>query len=284
MTPTITTAQTRRRRRLDSVNAASRGSSRASSRSVLRSGCHERRPLALVTGATSGIGLAVAHDLAHDHDLILLARTASDLEDLARLLHRETGCLVTTCAVDLTLDTDLAQAIAELGVESLDVLVHSAGVEGPGVVEGLSPARWRDVLDLDLVAVAHLTSLLLPAVRDAQGLVVFINSGAGQHSWPGQALYSAAKHGLVALADALREEERGQVRVTSIYPGRVDTPMQKRLHRHAAPLTSSGRRRPYRARDHMRPGSVASCVRLAVSMPHDTIVEDLSVRPEKAGR
>ena len=94
MNPTITTAQTRRRRRLDSVNAASRGSSRASSRSVLRSGRHERRPLALVTGATSGIGLAVAHDL--DHDLILLARTASDLEDLARLLHRETGCLVTT--------------------------------------------------------------------------------------------------------------------------------------------------------------------------------------------
>ena len=189
------------------------------------SGRHQRRPLALVTGATSGIGLAVARDLAADHDLVLLARTTTDLEELASVLGEETGSRVRTCAVDLTDDEALAVAVGELNLTRLDVLVNSAGVEAAGALEELSPAQWRSVLDLDLVAVAHLTGLLLPALRETRGLVVMINSGAGLRAWPRQALYCAAKAGLKALADALREEERSRVRVTSIYPGRVDTPI-----------------------------------------------------------
>lgn len=103
------------------------------------SGRHQLRPLALVTGATSGIGLAVAHDLAADHDLVLLARTAADLDELAAVLGEETGARVSTCAVDLTDDEALAVAIDELGLTQLDVLVNSAGVEAAGPVEELSP-------------------------------------------------------------------------------------------------------------------------------------------------
>lgn len=153
------------------------------------SGRHQRRPTALVTGATSGIGLAVTRDLATDHDLILLARTATDLDELASVLGEDSGAGVRTCAVDLTDDEALAAAIGELDLADLDVLVNSAGVESSGPVEELSPTRWRDVLDLDLVSVAHLTGLLLPALRQARGLVVMINSGAGLRARPGQALY-----------------------------------------------------------------------------------------------
>ena len=93
------------------------------------------------------------------------------------------------------------------------------------------------------------------ALRATRGLVVMINSGAGLRTWPGHTLYSAAKAGLKALADGLREEERGVVRVTSIFPGSVDTPMQHRVQ--------AARGGEYRAEDHMSPGSVAAAVRLA---------------------
>ena len=172
-------------------------------------GRHQRRHMALVTGATSGIGLAIAQNLALDHDLVLMARNASHLDELAAVLSEENGTRVRTCAVDLTDDEAVAMAVGDLRLRSLDILVHSAGVESSAPIASLTPAQWREVLDLDLVAVAHLTSLVLPALRATRGLVVMINSSAGLRTWPGHTLYSAAKAGLKALADGLREEERG---------------------------------------------------------------------------
>ncbi|WP_366179795.1 SDR family oxidoreductase [Actinomyces timonensis] len=236
-------------------------------------GRHQRRPIAVVTGATSGIGLAIARDLSRDHDLILMARTRSDLDDLAVALRQHAGTRVRAVAVDLTDDDALAREVASLGLPRLDVLVHSAGVEAPGRVGDLEPSQWRSALDLDLVAVAHLTKLLLPALRVRKGLVVMINSGAGHRSFAGQALYCAAKHGLRALADCLREEERGDLRVTTIYPGRVDTPLLKRLQ--------DGAGEEYRPAEYMTPDSVASAVRVAVDMPQGAAVEDLMVRPSQ---
>ena len=189
------------------------------------SGRHQRRPIALITGATSGIGLAVARDLARDHNLILLARSINDLEELALALEEESQTAVLICPVDLTDDTALARLINRIDIESLDVLVHSAGMEAPGAVDKITPTRWRAVLNLNLVAAAYLTNLLLPALREARGLTVFINSGAGVNPRSGNALYSASKAGPKSFADTLRQEEAGKVRVTSIYPGRVDTPM-----------------------------------------------------------
>jgi len=122
----------------------------------------------------------------------------------------------------------------------------------------------RAVLTLTLVAAASLTSLLLPALREAHGLAVFINSGAGVSPRSGNALYSASKAGLKSLADTLRQEEAGKVRVTSIYPGRVDTPMQERMHAfNAARMRTEGimATPAYRAADHMAPQSVAAAGR-----------------------
>ena len=221
-------------------------------------------PIALVTGATSGIGLATVQALASDHHIIALARNQQRLDDLVASLPSAQAV-----SVDLSDAEAVAEAVNELGLERLDVLVNS---------EELSVAQWRQVLDLDLVAPAQLTTLLLPALRKAHGLVVMINSGAGTRVWPGQSLYCAAKHGLRALADALREEERGRIRVTTIYPGRTDTAMQQRLHNLGA-TAGSGKGGDYCAADHMQAASVAKAIRLAVDMPLDATIEDLHIRP-----
>ncbi len=82
------------------------------------------------------------------------------------------------------------------------------------------------------MAPAELTRLLLPQLRAARGHVVFVNSGAGLRANPEWGAYAASKHGLKALADALRGEEADHgVRVTSVYPGRTATPMQEKVHR-----------------------------------------------------
>lgn len=230
-------------------------------------------PIALVTGATSGIGLATVQALASDHHIIALARNQQRLDDLVASLPSAQAV-----SVDLSDAEAVAEAVNELGLERLDVLVNSAGVEAAGRLEELSVSQWHQVLDLDLVAPAQLTTLLLPALRKAHGLVVMLNSGAGTRVWPGQGLYCAAKHGLRALADALREEERGRIRVTTIYPGRTDTAMQQRLHNLGA-TAGSGKGRDYCAADHMQAASVAKAIRLAVDMPLDATIEDLHIRP-----
>src|SRR5690606_14659866 len=109
--------------------------------------------------------------------------------------------------------------------DRLDSLLHVAGVVELGAVGDLTPAVWQETLAANLVAPAELTRLLLPRLRAARGHVVFVNSGAGLAAHPRWSAYAASKHGLRALADALRGEEREHgLRVTTVYPGRTATP------------------------------------------------------------
>ena len=114
------------------------------------------------------------------------------------------------------------------GIDRLDVLVHSAGVMALGPIAETPAEVWRRTMETNVIAVAELTRLLLPALRAAHGHVVLINSGSGQRSNPGWASYSASKFALRAFADALRAEEPG-LRVTTVYPGRTATDMQREV-------------------------------------------------------
>jgi NADP-dependent 3-hydroxy acid dehydrogenase YdfG len=225
----------------------------------------DARPLALVTGASRGIGAAVAEALAPTHDLLLGGRDAAALEAVAADLPAARAW-----PVELTDSAALTEAVT--GIDRLDVLVHSAGIGPLGTVEDSPAEQWRRTFEVNVVAVAELTRLLLPALRAARGRVVCINSGAGHTARPGWASYAASKFALRAFADALRAEEapRG-VRVTSVYPGRTDTAMQRAIVAH-----EGGR---YDARAFLRPESVARAVLLAVTAPPDADVTELSIRP-----
>jgi NADP-dependent 3-hydroxy acid dehydrogenase YdfG len=223
------------------------------------------RPLALVTGASGGIGAAVARVMAPGYDLLLGGRDTEALEALAAELPG-----ARPWPVELTDSAAVAEAAA--GILRLDMLVHSAGVGTLGTVADTPAGAWRHQFEVNVVAVAELTRLLLPALRAARGRVVLLNSGAGLEAPPGWAAYSASKFALRAFADALRAEaaEHG-VRVTSVHPGRVATAMQR------AVAAQSGTE--YRPADYLRPESVAGAVLLAVTAPDDAALTDLVLRP-----
>ncbi|MGO3797201.1 MAG: SDR family oxidoreductase [Pauljensenia sp.] len=226
------------------------------------------RPVALVTGATRGLGWAIAQLLAPDHHVLVGGRDAGTTAARAAELPDAEPFVA-----DLT-DADAVGRTVRgvLGPwERLDVLVHNAGVSSRSSVETTSRETWQRMLEINVVAVADLTRLALPHLRAAHGLVVAINSGAGLGPFPDNAPYCATKYALRGFTDVLREEERGRLRVTSIHPGRIDTEMQVALQ------AQDGR--PYDPAEHLTVEDVAHTVRLAVDLPPDACLEELSVRP-----
>lgn len=218
----------------------------------------------LLTGAGSGIGEVLADRLhARGDELVLVARSAERASELAG---RWSGAEVVVA--DLA---DPASLAAPTWPEHLDGVVHAAGVVDLGAVAELSLGAWQQQLTVNLVSVAELTRHVLPAVRSARGTVVMVNSGAGLRANPGWAAYAASKHGLRALADALREEERAHgVRVSSVYPGRTATPMQAEVHRQED--------QEYDASAWIQPGTVADAVLHVLDLPRDATLTDVTVR------
>lgn len=220
---------------------------------------------ALVTGATRGIGRAIAEELGRDHHILVGGRTGVG-EVVDKLPSAE------PFEADLT-DQDALEA-ATRGIERLDVLVHSAGVCPWQRLEESSISDWQDAFALNVFAPAELTRLLLPALRRTTGLVVAINSGSGYHSGEKSGLYSGTKFALRAWTDALRAEELGALRVTSIHPGRVDTDMQVQLQQDMGADADE-----YDGSRYVAPESVAKAVRLAADAGRDASLDEISVRP-----
>ncbi|MEU2433366.1 SDR family oxidoreductase [Streptomyces sp. NPDC007861] len=223
----------------------------------------------LITGAGSGIGAVVARRLHERGDeLVLLARDAGRAKELAEAYPGSR-----TLVGDLAAPDRLSWAFSHQSLpERLDSLLHIAGVVDLGRIGDLTPKTWHAQLDVNLVAPAELTRLLLPQLRVSQGTVIFVNSGAGLNAHAEWGAYAASKHGLKALADSLRYEEKANgVRVTSVYPGRTASPMQAKVHQQEG--------KEYDAARWIDPGSVATTILMALDLPRDAEVNDLTVRP-----
>ena len=217
---------------------------------------------ALITGAGRGIGAAIATALAPTHTLLLAGRPSPALQATAERLG------ATTLPLDLT-DTDAIPA-ATAAIGELDVLVHNAGVFFPGRIAESTVEHWRATLDVNVVGAVALTLALLPALRRASGQVVFINSGTGRKASPDMASYSASKFALRAFADSLRDSEPA-LRVTTVYPGRTDTDMQRALV-----SFEGGEYDPDRF---LRPDTVAELVARVLATPPDGHVHEVVLRP-----
>ncbi|WP_189218708.1 MULTISPECIES: SDR family oxidoreductase [Streptomyces] len=223
----------------------------------------------VITGAGSGIGAAVARRLlARGDELWLHARDAGRAKELAAEFPG-----ARTLVGDLADPDKLSWAFSHQTLpDRVDSLIHSAGVIELGRIGDLTPKSWHQQLNVNLIAPAELTRHFLPQLRTARGQVVFVNSGSGLRAFGDWGAYAATKHGLKALADALRHEEHGNgVRVTSVYPGRTASPMQAKVHRQEG--------KEYDPAEWIDPESVATTILMSLDLPRDAEVNDLTVRP-----
>ena len=180
-------------------------------------------PSALVTGGSSGIGLAIARMLREEgYDLTLAARRIERLEAAGRELGAE------IVAADVTREDDCLRIVDAHRERwgGLDVLVNSAGVGIGGNLADLPTKHWDLQLNVNLRAAFVVTREALPLLREARGYVVNLASIAGTTAVPGLAAYGASKAALISFGRSLaREEEEHGIRVTALCPGFVDTPM-----------------------------------------------------------
>jgi short-subunit dehydrogenase len=221
----------------------------------------------LITGAGSGIGAALA-DLLHARgdDLVLVARSE---ERAADLRGRYAGARTLVCDLG---SPDLLGEVAGPLPDRLDSVVHCAGVVDLAPVAELDLATLRAQLDVNLVSPMLLTRLLLPAVREARGLVVLVNSSAGLSASADWSAYAASKFGLRAFADSLRAEEvEHGVRVTTVFPSRTATPMQEKVHEQEG--------RTYDATRWISAATVADTIRHVLDLPDDATIPEVTVRP-----
>lgn len=223
----------------------------------------------VVTGSSSGIGRAAARHLARpDRRLVLLGRNEAALADASRDV-AEAGGTPVVIPLDLENVAAVRAFTADLRTP-VAALVHAAGWVRLGALADVDPAdveaQWR----INVQAPIVLTQGLVRSLREARGTVVFVNSGAGLKARAGWGAYAASKFALRAIADALREEEDA-IRVTSIYPGRTDTPMQR-----AVRMQEGG---AYDADAYLTVDDVARSIVHAVEAPGGMVIPDLSVRP-----
>jgi len=229
---------------------------------------------AVVTGATGGVGRAVAAKLlAHGATVVLVGRSDAALERTIS----DSGWRAAPAmgfAVDLAVDSEVRSLMEriERSVPRIDILVHAAGVISMGPVGGTSIAELDKQYQVNLRAPYQLTQALLPKLVSCSGQVVFINSTAGRQARAGVSQYAATKYALRALADSFRDEVNPQgVRVMSVFLGRTATAMQAAVHAHEG--------RPYDPSRLLQADDVATLILAALQLPRTAEVTDLYVRP-----
>ncbi len=226
---------------------------------------------ALVTGATSGIGRALAIALAEaGYEVLAVGRSATALSEL-----RAARPGVVPVALDLTDRAAVAAAVADLHV---DVLINNAGVMPPvGSFADMAPADIDGAIEVNLSTAIVLTRLVVPQMRSRQsGHVLFTGSSAAHAPSPNFAVYAATKAALSSLAASLRGElSPFGVRVTEIVPGRVETS----LYRHV--LDADARRAMYAGSVAVQPEDVARMVVALLALPPSADVTRLDIMPTR---
>ncbi len=233
--------------------------------------------VAVITGAGSGVGRAVALALAKQNwKIALVGRRAEALHEtaqMARSFHSEDG-LICPCDIgDLAAVATMAESVLKK-FGAVEALVNAAGTNVPQrSLEVLSMEDYRRMLDTNLNGAYYCVQAFLPAMRQRQsGTIVNIISDAGiQASAKSGPAYVISKFGLRGLTQSINAEERGHgVRATSILPGDIDTPL---LDRRPTPPTAEARQKM------LHPEDLAECALLAITLPPRAILEELLIRP-----
>ena len=229
-------------------------------------------PVALITGASRGIGAAAARAFAQaGYQLLLLARSQADLEQLAQELRSE-NCRVETIAVDLSDPQAIAPALEDLLSRGLTptVLINNAGAAYTGFLAEMPLEQWQWLLQLNLTSVVQTCQALLPALRQTQGLIINVSSHAARNAFPEWGAYCTTKAALASFSRCLAEEERQHgIRVSTLTLGAVNTPLWDSETVHSS----------FDRRAMLTPERVAETLLSLAQQPSSNVVEDLTLMP-----
>ncbi len=233
--------------------------------------------LAVITGASGGIGGAIANSLSQNGaHVCLIGRKEEALQTV--ISHGGQDAKVSCYLADLSEDADLNNLIAEISHDHahINLLVHSAGAYVRNRFECASIIELDYLYRLNVRAPYILTQAFLPMLKRGRGQVIFINSSVSL--LPARAnlsQYAATKHALKAIADSLREEINCDgIRVLTVYPGRTASSMQENVHKLEG--------KPYQPQYLIQPEDIAAAMLHAVSLPRNVEITDIVLRPTKS--
>ncbi len=226
----------------------------------------------LVTGATRGIGRAVAEALAAaGADVVISARTSADVDHVAKELDYAFLGRVFGVTADVSRPDDCVRLVDETvaGLGRLDVLVNNAGVGILASIEDLSVEDWRTQIDTNLMGVFCCSKAAVPHLQSAEGWIINIGSLAGRNPFAGGSGYNASKFGLLGMTEAMMLDLRHSgIRVSMVMPGSVDT-------RFGGDYPEGGRAWA------LGPDDVASAVLHLLSYPDNAHVSRVEMRPSR---
>jgi NADP-dependent 3-hydroxy acid dehydrogenase YdfG len=236
--------------------------------------------VALVTGASSGIGEATAVALAAEGAAVAIGARRQDRLTALRDKLAGDGARVLTLDLDVREEDQARAAVertrAELG--GLDILVNNAGLMLLGPILDADTEDWRRMIDTNVLGLMYVTHAALPGlVAQGSGHVVNMSSLAGRQARTGSGVYNASKWAVGAFSESLRQEvtQRG-VRVTVIEPGATATELRDHITNAEAKANSFERQRGWRV---LRPEDIASAVVYAVTLPEHVSINEVLVRP-----
>jgi NADP-dependent 3-hydroxy acid dehydrogenase YdfG len=236
--------------------------------------------VAIITGASSGIGEATAIQLAERGVRVaLVARRKDRLDALAKSIAKTDGKTLVIKA-DVT-DKKVCQTIIDNVIKEwgkIDILVNNAGVMLIGSVSELPIENWEQMITLNQLGLLYMTRAALPYLTKAQGHIVNISSVAGRTTNQGSAVYNMTKWGVNAFTDALRKElveAKTKVRTTLIEPGAVATELQS----HNTPATQKKLKERFGGIKILEAEDIAAGILYALSQPAHVNVNELLIRP-----
>lgn len=240
--------------------------------------------MAIVTGASSGIGLAIAHALATEgYDLALCARRKDRLDAIAQDLKKsgeKSGITVLTQQVDLRVESQILSFFAAVQARwgKADVLINNAGLgHKESLMTGTTEA-WREILEVNVLALCICTREAIKLMRPADaGHIVHISSMSGHRVPAIEGIYSATKFAVRSLTETLRRELRADsshIRISSISPGIVETEFAEKYHQSPEKAQATYGQFPV-----LQAKDIASAVVYALAQPSHVEVNDILLRP-----
>jgi NADP-dependent 3-hydroxy acid dehydrogenase YdfG len=235
--------------------------------------------VALVTGASSGIGAATAEALAAQGvRVVVAARRVDRLEEVAGRI-RNSGGEATPVALDVTDESSCRQAV-HVAVDTyggLDILVNCAGLMLLGRVENADTAEWVAMINTNVLGLMFMTHAALPHLLESRGTVVQMSSAAGRTPRPNTSVYNASKFAVGAFGDALRQEvgDRG-VRVIVMEPGSTNTDLRHRMSDQTAKAAVEAR---IAGITQLEPTDVADAIVYALAAPPHVSFNEVLFRP-----